>query len=68
MPDLTQNDDFPPLIEAYQNKFGATFSPIMVPEDMTEDVLQMMQDALAGKCDRITDEEPGITLPDDAQS
>ena len=68
MPDITQNDDFPDLIVAYQHKFVATFSPIMVPEDMAEDVLQVMRDALAGKRGPITDEELGINLPSDAQS
>ena len=68
MPDIMQLNDFPELMLQYRDQFGDTFSPIMVPDDMAEEVVQMMRDALAGQRGPITDEELEITLPDDAES
>ena len=68
MRNLLQIEDFPSLMLEYRNELGATFSPIMVPDDRAEEVVAMIRETLAGKRGPITDEELGIVLPDDAQS
>ena len=67
MPNL-DDSEFPDLIEPYLERFGHTFSPMMVPSERVNYLVDQMKKALAGNRGPITDEELEVDIPDGAAS
>ena len=67
MPNL-DDSEFLDLIDDYVEKFGHTFSAMMVPPERVDYLVGEMKKAIAGDRGPITDEELEVDIPDGAAS
>lgn len=61
-----ESSTFDEVFEIYIQRFGHTFTSLLMNEDKQEEVKKLMLQALEGKRGKITDKDLGIVLPEGA--